>query len=84
MGERWRRAQEESSQAKDDKMREPDELDAAEAPSRCPACRSQDVKTTNKVTSAEAYWRCGDCGEVWNVARQRAGARYANDRPFRR
>ena len=65
-------------------MSEPKELDEPEAPSRCPACRSQDVKTTSKVASADAYWRCGDCGEVWNVARHRAGSRYANDRPFRR
>jgi predicted Zn finger-like uncharacterized protein len=62
----------------------PQEPEVPEVPARCPACRSQDVKTTSKVASADAYWRCGDCGEVWNVARHRAGSRYANDRPFRR
>jgi transposase-like protein len=58
--------------------------DAIEVPARCPACRSQDVKTTSKVASVDAYWRCEACGEVWNVGRHRAGSRYANDRPFRR
>ena len=65
-------------------MNEPKDPDEPETPSRCPACRSQDVKTTSKVASADAYWRCQACGEVWNVARHRAGSRYANDRPFRR
>ena len=84
LAERWRRAQEERSQPRGDGLREPKELDEPETPSRCPACRSQDVKTTSKVASADAYWRCQACGEVWNVARHRAGSRYANDRPFRR
>ena len=84
MAERWRRAQEEASQPKDDKMTESNELDEPETPSRCPACRSTDVTTTSKVATTDAYWRCGACGEVWNVARHRAGARYSNDRPFRR
>ena len=46
--------------------------------------RSQDVTTTSKVASVDAYWRCAACGEVWNVARHRAGSRYARDLPFRR
>jgi transposase-like protein len=54
------------------------------APSRCPACRSQDVKTTSKVVNAEAYWRCCGCGEVWNVGRHREGSRYSNNLPYRR
>jgi predicted Zn finger-like uncharacterized protein len=84
LAERWRRSQEKGEDAKSASMNEPNNPDEPEVPSRCPACRSQDVKTTSKVASADAYWRCGDCGEVWNVARHRAGSRYANDRPFRR
>jgi hypothetical protein len=84
MAERWRRAQEEASQPKDDNMSQPKELDEPETPARCPSCRSNDVKTTSKVATLDAYWRCNDCGEVWNVARHRAGSRYSNDRPFRR
>lgn len=41
------------------------------APSACPACRSADIKTTNKAMSVEAYWRCVTCGEVWNVTRRK-------------
>jgi predicted Zn finger-like uncharacterized protein len=84
MAERWRRSQEARPEPKADTMNEPRDLEAPETPSRCPACRSQDVTTTSKVASTDAYWRCGACGEVWNVARHRAGSRYPNDRPFRR
>jgi hypothetical protein len=60
----------------------PDEV--VGAPTHCPACRSQKLTTASKVVNAETYWRCEACGEVWNVARQRAGARYAAYRPFGR
>jgi len=85
MAERWRRSQDDVARLRADNMSEQTKADEGAAPSRCPACRSQDVKTTSKVASADAYWRCGDCGEVWNVARHRAGSRYARDLPpFRR
>jgi hypothetical protein len=42
------------------------------APSACPACRGSDIKTTSKVVTAETYWRCVACGEVWNVRRRQA------------
>ena len=84
LAERWRRSQEERLQSKGNSMSEPKDLEDAAPPARCPACRSQDVKTTSKVATVDAYWRCGDCGEVWNVARHRAGSRYAPERPFRR
>jgi transposase-like protein len=58
--------------------------DGAAPPARCPACRSRDLKTTSKVVNADAYWRCCDCGEVWNVGRHHAGSRYdTRDLPFR-
>ena len=40
------------------------------APTACPGCRSADIKTTSKVVTAETYWRCVACGEVWNVKRR--------------
>lgn len=58
--------------------------DIVGVPTHCPTCRSQDLKTTSKVVNAESYWRCEACGEVWNVARLRAGSRYAGYRPFGR
>lgn len=97
--ERWRRSQDEVSRLRADNLRadnpradnpradtmsQPATPEDAAPPARCPACRSQDVKTTSKVASADAYWRCGECGEVWNVGRHRAGSRYARDVPFRR
>ena len=84
LAERWRQSQDTKGHARSDGMHEPSSPGEPEVPARCPACRSQDVKTTSKVASVDNYWRCGDCGEVWNVARHRAGSRYAHDRPFRR
>jgi hypothetical protein len=40
--------------------------------------------TTSKVVNASSYWRCGACGEVWNIARQAEGSRYAHRRAFGR
>jgi hypothetical protein len=82
--ERWRRSQDDVSRLRDENANPPAAADDAAPPARCPACRSQDVTTTSKVASVDAYWRCGACGEVWNVARHRAGSRYARDLPFRR
>jgi predicted Zn finger-like uncharacterized protein len=62
----------------------PGAADPVGAPTNCPTCRSQDLITTSKVISEESYWRCGACGEVWNVRRQRAAARYVDRRPFGR
>jgi hypothetical protein len=84
LAERWRQSQEDPAQPRSGGHSDPKASDEPEVPSRCPACRSQDVKTTSKVATTDAYWRCEACGEVWNVARHRAGSRYSNDRPFRR
>jgi transposase-like protein len=48
---------------------------SVEAPKRCPACRSEELTTTSKVISAETYWRCSRCGEVWNANRREHGSR---------
>jgi transposase-like protein len=53
------------------------------APSRCPSCRSNDVRTTSKVVTAASYWRCEACGEVWNVARRRDVVHPAHNRTWR-
>jgi len=82
--DRWRRSQDDVSRLRDENMNPPAAADVAAPPARCPACHSQDVSTTSKVASVDAYWRCGACGEVWNVARHRPGSRYARDLPFRR
>jgi len=55
--------------------------EAGDTPKHCPTCRSQDLKTTSKVVNAATYWRCGACGEVWNVGRLREGSRYTPYRP---
>jgi transposase-like protein len=39
------------------------------APSRCPFCGSSAISTAAKRVDASAYWRCGGCGEMWNVGR---------------
>ena len=42
----------------------------ADLPTTCPACRSKAISTTSKSPDASSYWRCGTCGEVWNVSRR--------------
>jgi len=47
-------------------------------PARCPFCRSTTIGTTSKVADADSYWRCRQCGEIWNdlrLANQSAGTR---------
>ena len=44
-------------------------------PTRCPSCGGQSIVTTAKVPSAESYWRCDGCGEVWNDARRTQSTR---------
>lgn len=82
--EQWRRSQDDVSRLREDNAGAVTPVDDAAAPARCPVCRSQDVSTTSKVASVDAYWRCGACGEVWNVGRHRAGKRYSQNLPFRR
>ena len=40
-------------------------------PTACPTCHSALIITTSKHPDDTSYWRCRDCGEVWNVARRR-------------
>lgn len=43
---------------------------AASVPTTCPACRSTSISTTAKNPDVSSYWRCGSCGEIWNVSRR--------------
>jgi predicted Zn finger-like uncharacterized protein len=46
---------------------------AEKLPTSCPACQSSSIVTTAKNPDADSYWRCKDCGEVWNASRSEAG-----------
>lgn len=39
-------------------------------PTACPACRSSSISTTAKSPDVNSYWRCGSCGEIWNMSRR--------------
>jgi ribosomal protein L37AE/L43A len=55
---------------------------SSRAPSHCPGCGSTEVKTSSKVITADCYWRCERCGEVWNAGRRSTIVRSGG--PFRR
>ena len=42
------------------------------------ACQSSLVTTTAKSPDVNTYWRCGKCGEVWNVSRRASRRAAAN------
>jgi transposase-like protein len=69
---------------RNDHLHNSSQPEPAGTPTHCPTCRSQDLKTTSKTVTDESYWRCGACGEVWNVRRRASGSRYAMHRPFGR
>lgn len=41
----------------------------ANATTMCPKCRSKNIHTAAKQPSKNSYWRCLNCGEVWNPER---------------
>jgi predicted Zn finger-like uncharacterized protein len=41
-------------------------------PAVCPACQSSSIVTTAKVPDDSSYWRCTNCGNVWNNSRRNA------------
>ena len=53
------------------------------SPTVCPACPSPAITTTARHPDANAYWRCGGCGEVWNASRRQGGPRPAGHRDER-
>jgi transposase-like protein len=50
-------------------------LDPAPAPTVCPFCGSSKITTTSAKVETSSYWRCGTCGDVWNVERLRTSNR---------
>lgn len=42
----------------------------------CPDCGSTDVTAPGKHVTADTYWHCGKCGEVWNAGRRQETSRY--------
>src|SRR5436190_792485 len=46
----------------------PAAVKADEVQQACPKCHSKDTTTAAKRPSANSYWRCLKCGEVWNPA----------------
>jgi predicted Zn finger-like uncharacterized protein len=49
-------------------------------PTVCPSCQSSAIATTSKIADAESYWRCRNCGDVWNPTRSDARP---GGRPYR-
>jgi transposase-like protein len=47
----------------------PPDAPAYVEPTRCPFCRSIEISTISKVADITSYWRCKQCGEVWNDSR---------------
>lgn len=41
-------------------------------PASCPTCKSSSIVTTAKIPDADSYWRCTNCGDIWNAARTQA------------
>jgi predicted Zn finger-like uncharacterized protein len=39
-------------------------------PVSCPTCQSPSITTTAKIPDASSYWRCTQCGDVWNDSRR--------------
>jgi transposase-like protein len=42
-------------------------------PERCPFCGSKAIGTLAKQVTTATYWRCHECGEMWNVAQLERG-----------
>ena len=42
---------------------------APNIPVVCPTCQSPSIATTAKTPNADSYWRCAQCGEIWNASR---------------
>ena len=50
------------------------------APKACPFCNSLKITTTSKAVSVSTYWRCTDCGQIWNADRLHVGQRQPSGR----
>ncbi len=45
----------------------------SDIPATCPKCDSSSITTTAKDPDSSSYWRCKNCGEIWNGSRSRVG-----------
>jgi uncharacterized Zn finger protein len=45
-------------------------------PAKCPECASKKFGTLAPVVTRETYWRCHECGTVWNEIRHRQQRRH--------
>ena len=84
MADRWRLSQLETIRASAEEKSDLARPCGLTTPARCPSCRSLDLVTTSKVVTADAYWRCCACGEVWNAGRLRSATKMQRDGSFRR
>jgi len=53
------------------------------APTRCPFCFSAAISAAGKKLSAETYWRCDACSQLWHPDRLRSTAPTRYERPYR-
>ena len=40
-------------------------------PAKCPECGSKKFGTLAAIVTRDTYWRCHECGTVWNELRYR-------------
>jgi uncharacterized Zn finger protein len=43
---------------------------AAVKPAQCPECGSKKLGTLAATITRDTYWRCHECGTVWNEIRR--------------
>ena len=84
MADRWRLSQLETIRVNAEEKSDLARPGGDVTPARCPSCRSLDLVTTSKSVTADAYWRCCTCGEVWNAGRTRIANKYSRGGSFRR
>jgi transposase-like protein len=42
----------------------------------CPFCGSEQVATKGNIVADTSYWRCWECGQMWNPLRHRLALRH--------
>jgi predicted Zn finger-like uncharacterized protein len=84
LAERWRLSQLETIRAKAEESSDLARPGGDITPARCPSCRSAEIVTNARVATADSYWRCLACGEMWNAGRLRLVSRRGGDHGFRR
>jgi transposase-like protein len=52
------------------------------SPDVCPSCKSTAITTTSKNPDGDSYWRCTQCGDVWNHTRRTATTRSFNSNSY--